>query len=377
MSYQQRIADSILRSAVPSTMDDLFFLSHQRELRDELIADRRADKESIAYKCGQFVKGALFSDPAASRWLREKKITIAKAQSSDVNASGGVLVPAEVAAVVLALLEQYGTIRREATSWPMNSDQLTVPRIVSAWTPKWLGQNVQVTTSVAGFDSLTLSARKLAAACAVSSELIEDAEAFGQALILGLSEAFMQAEDDAAFNGDGTSTYGGVNGLANAIGAAGKYTSASGHITYGTLDHVDITGMMGLLPARALPNAKFYCSQTAFSTTFTRLSAANGNALAMTPTGPAYLGFPIVISQKLPLVTSTLANKAMMFFGDMKRAVAFGSRREFALRTITESSLTQLDQDLVMGIERVDIVCGDVGDATTAGAMVALFAAAS
>ena len=294
------------------------------------------------------------------------------------NSGGGVLVPVEVAAVVLALLEQYGTIRREATSWPMNSDQLAVPRIVAAWTPKWLGQNVQVTTSVAGFDALTLSARKLAAASAVSSELIEDAEAFGQAVILGLAEAFMQAEDDAGFNGDGTSTYGGVNGLANSLGAAGKYTSASGHVTYGTLDHVDITGMMGLLPARALPNAKFYCSQTAFSTTFTRLSAAEWQRTRdHARTVPTYLGFPIVISQKLPLVTTSLANKAMLFFGDMKRAVAFGSRRELALRTITESSLTQLDQVFLMGTERVDIVCGDVGDANAAGAMVALFAAAS
>jgi HK97 family phage major capsid protein len=378
-SYSQHASREILRSLTGG--EDPWVVAAQVALRDKLIAGELSDKDSIAYKAGMFLR-SVCGDPSAARWCRDAKITV-KAQATNPNTAGGILVPEEIAATVLLLLESFGVVRREATTWPMGSDSITVPRMLNTWTPVWIAENsAPVTSTLNPFDGLTLSAKKLGVLAPFSSELFEDAatEALGLALIGGLGEAFSGAEDDAAFNGDGTSAYAGLRGLAFLLADgnhnAGKYTAAAGHITYGTLDATDITGMMALLPGRALPNAKFYVSQACYSATLVRLAAESGNALMMGPDGPVYLGFPIVISQKLPLVTTTLANKAMMFFGDMKRAIAMGARRDLAIQRFNETFAT-LDQVLIRSTERLDIVCHDLGNDTTAGALVGLFAPAS
>jgi HK97 family phage major capsid protein len=56
----------------------------------------------------------------------------------------------------------------------------------------------------------------------------------------------------------------------------------------------------------------------------------------------------------------------MMAFGDMSMAATLGDRREIKLKFSTER-FADTDQIGVFGTERVDIVCHDLGDNTTAG----------
>ena len=69
-----------------------------------------------------------------------------------------------------------------------------------------------------------------------------------------IAYAFASKEDDMLFLGDGSSTYGGVNGLVTkfATATAGVFT-ATGHTTLDTLTATDLTGWMGLLPQYAVP----------------------------------------------------------------------------------------------------------------------------
>jgi HK97 family phage major capsid protein len=157
---------------------------------------------------------------------------------------------------------------------------------------------------------------------------------------------------------------------------AGKYTAASGHNTFATLDATDVTGLMGLLPQYALQNAKFYISQVGFATLFERLIATAGGNSISTLDGAItyrYLGFPIVISQKLPLITTTLTTKAMLFFGDLAKAAAMGERRGVTIRRLDER-FADNDQIGILGTERFDINVHDMGDNTTAGPLVSMVA---
>jgi HK97 family phage major capsid protein len=86
-----------------------------------------------------------------------------------------------------------------------------------------------------------------------------------------------------------------------------------------------------------------------------------------------YLGFPIVISQKLPLVATTLTTKAMLFFGDLALASAMGERRGVTIRRLDER-FADSDQIGIMGTERFDINIHDMGDNTTAGPIVSMVA---
>ena len=193
-----------------------------------------------------------------------------------------------------------------------------------------------------------------------------------------IAYAFASKEDDCGFNGDGTSTYGGMRGLTtwaiDPTTTAGQKTAASGHNTFALLDGTDIAGLIGLLPRYALPNAKFYISQTGFAVTFERLIAAAGGNSISTLNGEIqyrYLGFPIVISQKMPLITSTLTGKNMMVFGDLRLAAAMGERRQVTMKRSDERYFDQ-DQVGLLGTERIDINVHDAGTTTQAGPIVFL-----
>lgn len=103
------------------------------------------DSRSLAFRAGKWFKASLGGDPDAARWCRKEGVTIAKAESTFPNSAGGFLVPDEVAATVLILLEQYGTARAEAATWTMTSDtepsRVQLPASPRAGLPR--GQNSQ------------------------------------------------------------------------------------------------------------------------------------------------------------------------------------------------------------------------------------------
>lgn len=340
--------------------------------------------EARAYKIGQFCRAALFGREDAVEWCRNNGVSLQKAQGEGVNSAGGVLVPEEMMASIIVLRETYGIFRRECRVVPMARDTLNWPRRVGGLTAYFVGENTALTESAATFDNVNLTAKKLAALTKISTEIAEDAVVnIADYIVNEVAYAFAKQEDACGFNGDGTSTYGGIRGLTTiAVDGnhnAGKYVSASGHTTFATIDATDITGTMALLPQYALPNARFYISQTGFAATFERLIATLGGNRLDVIDGKIvyrYLGFPIVISQQLPLVTSSLANKAMMFFGDLSLAAAMGERRGVTIRRLDER-FADSDQIGIMGTERFDINVHDMGDNNNAGPLVSLVAAAS
>jgi predicted phage gp36 major capsid-like protein len=107
---------------------------------------------------------------------------------------------------------------------------------------------------------------------------------------------------------------------------------------------------------------------------FERLVAAAGGNSISTLNGEVqyrYLGFPIVISQKLPSVTTALNGTIMMLFGDLAKASAMGERRSVTIKRSDERYF-DADQIGLLGTERVDIVNHDLGDTTNAGPIVGL-----
>jgi HK97 family phage major capsid protein len=263
----------------------------------------------------------------------------------------------------------------------MSSDTLDWPRRTGGLTAYFTAENTAVTESTTAWDNVNLVAKKLAVLTRMSTELSEDAVvSVADILTSEIAYAFASKEDDCGFNGDGTGTYGGIRGLTvlaiDGSHNAGKYTAASGHNTFATLDNTDLTGLIGTLPQYALPGAKFYVSQLGFAQTFERLIATAGGNSISTLDGSIqyrYLGFPIVISQKLPAIATTLTTKAMLFFGDLSLAAAMGERRVVSIKRSDERYFDQ-DQIGLLGTERVDINVHDMGDNTTAGPLVSLVA---
>jgi HK97 family phage major capsid protein len=89
-------------------------------------------------------------------------------------------------------------------NWPRRTDGLTA---------SFTGENTALTESQVSWDNINLTAKKLGVLTRMSTEIEQDAVvAIADWLVGEIAYAFAAKEDDCGFNGDGTSTYGGMRG---------------------------------------------------------------------------------------------------------------------------------------------------------------------
>jgi len=346
-----------------------------KNFKDREIAGHKTSAVDQAYSAGMWFKATIFNDAQAADWCKSRGIAVTKAQGEGVDAAGGFLVPEELLAQIIVLREQFGVFRKECHVVPMGRDTLNWPRRTGGLTAYFTGENSAITESQASWDNINLTAKKMAALTRMSSEIAEDAVVSVADWLVGeIAYAFAAKEDDCGFNGDGTSTYGGIRGLSTVFQdgshTAGQYQVSSATLT--SLVAADFTGVMGLLPQYALEGAKWYMSQQMFySAAGTVLAKAGGNTTLtlVDPLTPRLLGFPVVFAQKLPIATPG-SGKPMFYFGDLSKAAALGDRRSV---TIARSNERYFDTDQIglRGTARVDINCHDLGDTSVAGPLVA------
>jgi HK97 family phage major capsid protein len=351
----------------------------------KLKAFKGESAEDDAYKSGMFFRAAIFRNQEAIDWCREHNVSITKAQGETVGSSGGYLVPVQFNQAIIDLREEYGTFRQAVSVTPMGSDSMTIPRRAGGLTAYFPGENGAITESAKSWGQVTLNAKKIAVLTRMSTELSEDAIiSIADDLASEMAYAFAQTEDSCGWNGDGTSTYGGITGVrkkfADQVSGgtstwAGAYDAASGHDTFAEIDANDLAGLMAKLPKYAEAGAKWYCSQPAWAMVFQRLMAASGGTsitdLAGGKPTRSYLGYPVVIDQTLPTSLGDLSDVSMLFFGDLSKAVTMGERRGIMVKT-SEERYFEYDQIAIQATERVDINVHDLGDTSTAGPLVAL-----
>ncbi|HUS98214.1 MAG TPA: phage major capsid protein [Hyphomicrobiaceae bacterium] len=332
--------------------------------------------EEAAYRMGQWSRAVIWGDQRSQKWCNEHGV---RAMSEGVFTAGGALVPDEMSQAIIDLREEFGIARQLARVMPMASDVLVVPRRTGGTTAYFVGENTEPTASDKGWDQVQLSAKKLGAQTKFSSELAEDS-------VIDVAEdvarehayAFAEKEDDCYFNGDGTSTYGGIYGLRAKIidgtHTAGAVDGASAIDTFAEVTQAELDSLMAVLPQYALMGAQWVCSQPAKALVFDSIAAAaGGTTMTMLGDRPqaSHLGYPIQVSQKMPTSTGDLSNLAMLAFGNFESASMLGDRRGFTMRLLSER-YAELDQLAVVAFERFDIVWHDLGDNTTAGPVVAL-----
>jgi HK97 family phage major capsid protein len=350
--------------------------SRLKNFRDREIEGRMVRAVDQAYTVGQWFKATVLGNAEAAEWCKSRGVSIAKAQGEGVDSAGGFLVPEELMASIIVLRELYGVFRQECQVVPMGSDTLNWPRRTGGLTAYFTGENQAATESQAAWDNVNLTAKKLAVLTRMSNEIAEDAVvSIADWLVGEIAYAFALKEDDSGFNGDGTSSFGGIRGITTlAVDGnhnACKVTASSA--TFTSLVVKDLTGLQGALPQYALPGARWYMSQQVFfSVVATILAGAGGNRLDILAQGleKRLLGFPVSIAQKLPIATPG-SGKAMFAFGDLSKAAMMGERRIVTIRR-SDHRYFENDQIGLLGTERIDVNVHDMGDNTTAGPLVAL-----
>lgn len=356
------------------------------------------DPALLAYRFGMWAIATISetkscgyqNQQAVNYCMDQGLLNISHGEAGADTTGSGVLVPEEFGTSLILLRENYGAARRLFNVIPMSSDTRTEPRQLSTLTAYFTGENSAGTESNLTFDNVTLVAKKLMVLARMSNELNADnAIALGDRLIGEIAWAFANKEDECAFNGDGTSTYGGMTGVRSRLaeltaGTAPGLVLGSGNL-WSELTLSDFNNVAGVLPQYAdIPGAAWVCHKTFYYSVMQKLALAAGGTQAIEVMNgvevPVFLGYPVVVSQVYP---STQANSQIpVTFGAYNLGAKFGNRGQEQIAFSTQAviggeSMWERDQIGVRGTERFDIIVHDYGTSTTAGPIVGLQTAAS
>lgn len=338
------------------------------------------DNDRDAYVAGSvFLAGAYGNQNAIEFCSNHGLGGITNTMSGGISGpKGGFLVPDEMSNAIVRLREERGVFPRFANNVPMGSDNITIPRLIADVTCSWIGETDEITASDATLGAAELVAKKLGSLTKISTELDEDAVVqIGDMVTTSMAYAAADKIDEAGFNGDGTSTYGGVTGLKNALNSAAVQDAASGNVSAATLDLTDFEAAMALLPMYDGASPVWFCHSAYYYNAMLRLSAAAGgnNIMDIANGGTRmFLGYPVQFVQVMPSAPGVSTIGA--YFGDLRLTASMGTRRNSQVAVSTER---YFEYDLI-GIrhtERVAINVHERGDSIRTRPMVALKNAAS
>jgi len=355
--------------------------AHPITTRKEITVERKIysriknfKNNDDAFRFGSWALGCIGFKKSA-QWCADNGIVTKIANLEGNNAAGGFLVPEEFENTLVTLREQFGVIRNHARIVPMASDIKRMPRRSTNLSASFVGEASTASQTNETFDQINLVAKKSMVLTKFSSELAEDAVInFADDLAGEMAYAQAKLEDQCAFIGDSTSTYGGITGLATAVGSAG--VSTAGATTAQSITLPEVMAAFALLPQYAdNANAKIFCNKTIWNALFLRLAYNTGGQNAadlISGNGQlAFAGYPVVLTQAMN--NSTATGKIMCHFGDASQGVYFGDRRQTAV-DFSNSALTSFETDMLAyrATTRWDLVCANVGDATNAGSLITL-----
>jgi HK97 family phage major capsid protein len=325
-----------------------------------------------AYAFGKWLQGYVHGDADAKRWCQDHGVE-SRAMGESTNAAGGVFVPEIATGQVVRLVEEYSVWPSAMQNVSMPVDVVTAVKRLSGVTATWTAENTEIATSDPTATDIRLVAKKLTVGTRVSNELLADAAAVGDWVVAEFATAIGEKLDQAAVNGDGTSTYGGIYGVANKIlENAGSYFTAidSGDDTFEELAIADFLGVVAKLPTY-VTNPRWYISSYGFAQSMQRLDlGANGRVTFEDGTGFRFLGYPVTISNVM-VKSGDQSGKVMALLGDASLAGMYGIRSAFSTKISTERYV-EYDQTLYLGVARADMVWHSLGSATEAGPLVAL-----
>lgn len=301
---------------------------------------------------------------------------------------GGAFVPDEFRPDLIEIFLEYGAARQLAGVVSMNGDLVKWPRLNSDVTAYWGSEAEEMTESDFGSDLVQLSAQELYAFHRVSNFLLSDsAVEIASLAARSMSRAITAKEDQAYFNGDGTSTYGGH------VGIIGKFTTigtnpedaaglqlASGD-TWDEIKGTDIDKMLGKLyqwgglgQVQMACHSKFYWQVLVPLMDRSELAATNTTVNTAGVPARTFRGIHVVFSNVMQVNgTGTSGRDTVpLLAGDFGLGTKFGEVRGGVQVESSSHAGFSTNTTLIRSVERVAINCHDIGDGTTPGPVVGL-----
>ena len=343
-------------------------------------------KAEDAYKAGMWFK-AKGGDAHAKRWCEDHGVEVRALGGA--SGAGSNFVPDILSSTVLRLVEQYSAFAQNATSIQMPSDVVLFPKRTAGNSAAWISENSAITPADPNATQVTVTAKKLAAAVVISSELLQDsivsiADWVAAELALGISNAV----EAAAFSGNPSNAPNVAGLVTSHAGGLIKTTTAGQSTTYDyaaslvtaagdTPDEVtkaNLLAMMAAVPQHSRQGAKWFVSPFFFSACMQNLDLNQGGSVGLSQgLGLTFLGSPVVLTDRLPSGADS-TGAVMALYGNMANSSIYGTRSGLEIQSSDQVNFLS-DQTVIRAIARVGISHHTIGSDTVAGPMIALVGA--
>lgn len=337
--------------------------------------------EERAYRAGHWYLANLFGIQSSKRFCAEQGLearAIPGQQEGDF-ALGGALVQPEILASIITLVETYGVYPSCVKNQPMKSEVLSIPRRVGGLKAFYIDEGNPFKESEAKWDRVTLTAKKVAVANRLTSEIIEDSiVSIGDVITEETGRAFAERVDIDGFTGDESADCGGHLGIVNAFEKgthdASVITAKAGENSFETITLDSLHQMLGRLPVYARRNACWYISPYGYASMMQRLMLASGGTRPGDIAGDtplSFMGFPVRLVLVMNSEAGPDSGQIKCLFGDMNLSSTMGIRRQMTMK-VSDHRYAELDQILMLANTRWALLNHDLGTDTKVGPVMAL-----
>lgn len=332
---------------------------------------KSTDDENVEKKekCAKFLKALYAHD------VNELKSM--KAMNESVGSAGGFLVPAEFAAEINRIEEDYGLVRKFCYIRKMKGDTLNVPTLATSVTVTWPGEGNAGTASQPVLNNVVLSAKTMTGITVYSNELLEDADVSVVDELADLfAEAFAGEEDKQGLVGTGSPFTGILSDSSVTV-----VTMASGQDTFAEMTLDDLRDLITNVKSSVLPTAMYIMHRVVWGlvqklkqnnqsvSTFQNpiitmgpgtMDGQAGNGFGLRPAGYLW-GYPVYLNDQMPSVTAV--STKYVIFGSLRKGLFFGDRRQMTVKMSEEGvvggvSLLETNQAAIRMTQRVAITVG-------------------
>lgn len=313
------------------------------------LGDREAYKDAYAY----FSK----SDPS-----------LATREFSTTDAAGGHSIPPDVKTDIMRQAVESGVVRKYANIFPTTSDAVTLNAILTSVSAAWGTENTAVSGSSGTQTAPTLAVGKIIGMLGpFSSEILADAAPdFYQAWVEQMGSYIGQLEDYTGFLGDGTATYNSVSGAFITTTGGVDRTSAVLATTNVVVD-IDLIDTLRdaitSVPSNRRLGAAFFMHRSLEGALYNVKSTTGVPILvpANSTLGGTLMGYPYVLVECLPDISTIGADTAFAGFGNLKNCLHVADRQQIFLKigtegTVDSKSMFAADQLAVRITERLGMV---------------------
>lgn len=262
-----------------------------------------------------------------------RDIVRAKQIAGDADATGGVLLPTEIASTVLELAPKYGVARADVFKYPMGTSSVDIPKIIAYPTDYWVGEKETKTASTNYdlFGKIQLRSLYHGVIVPVTDSMLENASVELAGLLQRvMATALGKGTDNVIFNGKAGTTLEGI--LQN---TDVPVVTASG-TTFSTITWEDLSDAIDSVDEAALRGAKFYINPSLVG--YIRKFKDNNGRPLYDRGVETLFNYPIARTSALPSTDG--AGNVFCVFGNLSQASVLGLRNNVKVDVADQATIT-------------------------------------